>query len=158
MKKLIIVRHGEYQDWVSGYPLSEDGKRQIRGLVNGIREHVNDGKALILFSTRTRAVQSAEILSSELRIASEAHEVLVSGGGELNLAAALSFVQQQKDRADVVILVTHLEYGEMFPSHFAKHELGLQDTKAFNGYGIKKGHAWVIDCEARTMALLSPVA
>ena len=123
MKKLIIIRHGTY-DYDGN--LDEHGKEQMKVMAAMLAQHINGDRALMLHSTKARAVQSAEALNTQLKLEKEAHATLVSGGDWLDEKAALDFVRKHKDRADVLILVTHMEYGERLPSYFGTQELGLQ--------------------------------
>lgn len=50
-------------------------------------------------------------------------------------------------------MVTHLEYVESFPAYWCKHALGVK----LRSYEIKKGEAWVIDCEGKRVMHLCPM-
>ncbi len=154
MKKLVIVRHGDY-----GFDgsLSKTGRGQMERLARGLRSRLGGGKAIILFSTAPRGEQSARILGVELGITElEPHEVLWSdrdNGRSAHPAETLALVRSKKDQYDIVILVTHYEYAEEFPMYFSNFEF---DGLLFTCAEIKKGEAWVIDCETRQRVKVKP--
>lgn len=151
MKKLVIVRHGVYSD---DDCLTDFGKWQIKSLAQKILEHTAEGKVVLLSSTADRARQSAEIIGSILGVEHQLHEILWSDCDHAeDYNKVLDLIRSRKEVFDFIILVTHLEYGERFPSHFGKHE--LEETR-LNGYGIEKGQAWIIDCQTKQMTKLKP--
>jgi phosphohistidine phosphatase SixA len=152
MKKLVIARHGSY-----GHDdcLDDFGKKQIRLLAEELKKLINGDKVVILSSTAERARQSAEILAEVLVVEHQLHELLWSDCDHPHShQKALELVRSHKEGADIIILVTHLEYGEGFPSHFGQHEL---EGTSLNGFGIQKCQAWIIDCQAKKMDRLAPV-
>ena len=151
MKKVIVVRHGYYR----GVDLHDIGRQQIRELGNLIKASVYGGTTQLFSSTAPRAAQSADILSEILGVGVELHDFLWSGpdgpeGCRTNLSKTLDLCKQSS--ADVIILVTHLEFTERFPKFFAEEMLNM--TPGFPEQEIRKGEAWVIDCEAKTCTRL----
>jgi len=119
------------------------------------KQYINGNRVILLSSTANRACQGAEILSEVLGVEYQPHEVLWSDSMyPEDCTKVLELVRRHKNRADIIILVTHLEYGEGFPSHFGQHEL---DGTNLDGRGIEKGQAWLIDCQTKQMELLVPV-
>lgn len=111
---------------------------------------MNGGRVVILTSIATRARESAEILGEIFGVEFEEHDVLWSGNRHSeDLPKALELVRSKKDDTDILVLVTHLEYVEEFPRYFGKNELG---ESSFPLDGVRKGEAWDIDCEAKTIA------
>lgn len=146
MQRLIIVRHGEYG---GNDRLSEYGKEQITQLGEKLKATVNGGRVVILSSVAARAVDSAEILGKTFGVEFEQHDVLWSENRHReNLPKALELVRSKKDDADILVLVTHLEYVERFPSYFGEEELG---NPSFPHREISKGTAWDIDCNQKTI-------
>jgi phosphohistidine phosphatase SixA len=154
MKKLVIVRHGDY-----GFDgsLSTKGKAQMKQLAESLRSQLGGGKTIILFSTAPRGEQSARILAAELGITElEPHEVLWSdreNGRSAHPAKTLALVRSKKELYDIVVLVTHYEYAEEFPMYFSQCEF---DGLLFICVEIKKAEAWVIDCETRQRVRVKP--
>ncbi|MDD5357371.1 MAG: histidine phosphatase family protein [Candidatus Pacebacteria bacterium] len=150
MKILAVVRHGEYEKRDGDYRLSDYGKRQIAALAGQIKTSLvnGGGKPRMLSSTAPRALDSARVMSEVLGVPFEEHPVLWSGGGGggyPDCKAVMELIKQDES-PDVVILVTHLEYIERFPGHFAT-SIGAK----FDGDEIPKGHAWIIDVEKKSI-------
>ncbi|MDD5043709.1 MAG: histidine phosphatase family protein [Patescibacteria group bacterium] len=149
MDKLIIVRHGDYD---SGAHLSNLGCEQMKALAEKLKTVVNGSSVCILTSPIGRALESAEILNSVFNVGCEQHKVLWSESRHPeDFPVALDLVRSHKDRAEVLILVTHYEYAEGFPRYFAKEELDVQ----LRSESIQKGEALVIDCQQKTWSHIS---
>ena len=144
MKKLIIVRHGDY---LPDGNLSEFGERQLLDLAWKINRLVEGDSAVLISSTAPRAEQSADLLHPRVQgitsytknpiFWSEAHR-------QPNIEAGLQIIEEQT--ADVVIIVTHFEWGQDLPTAFAERFLQTR----FPLKQLNKAQAWVIDCEAKT--------
>lgn len=146
MEKLIIVRHGDY-DKDSGH-LSDKGSADIKGVAVRIKALVRDSSALILSSPAFKAAESALILSDVLNVAIVMHDDLFSEcQGDMNLDRALAFVRGKSDQADVLIVVTHIEYTDYLPAHFFKKEW---DMKAPYMH-LEKGEGAVIDYASKSL-------
>lgn len=142
MKRLILVRHGDYGN---DKHLNLTGRNQMINLAFKIRGIIEGTTALILSSPVTRARESAEVLTELLGIASEVNG-LVTYGREL--VQLLKLVKTKGRAVDVLILVTHLPLIERFPSYFGKHELGLTIPLQ----SLDKGGALVIGCDEGTLS------
>ncbi len=142
MKKLIVVRHGE--DGAFG-ALSQNGFEQIQALAKKLNEIVNGLSVFVFTSPTLRTKETAKIISKTLNTEYKVEECLEH---EEDFADSLKLVRSRVE--DVVILVTHLEYTEWFPSYFAKENMGIY----LKSYGIDKGRAWIVDCENKTIELL----
>ena len=93
-------------------------------------------------------MDSAAILGKAFGVPFEEHEVLWSENRHPeDLPKTLELVRSKKETVDVLILVTHLEYVNRFPTYFAKEELGSY----FPHDSINKGEACDIECEAKTI-------
>ena len=147
MKRLIIVRHGNCNE--DGY-LDDNGRRQMDYISRRLKSKFTDNpRVVILTSTADRAKESAEILGKIFEVEIEPHEVLWSDRERrTDLSNLLYLVRSKKDIADVIILVTHLEYTEEFPYHFGKNELGVGH---FPFRELGNGQFWDIDCEQKTI-------
>lgn len=146
LKRLIIVRHGDYG---SDDHLNIDGKREMNKLGDELMTSIINGqRGFILTSPINRAFESAEILRGMLGFQIVANEVLFSNGDHpVDLIASLELIRSYKNIADILIVVTHLEYTNRFHQYFGKNELGVE----FQFGGIGKGQAWDIDCEQKTI-------
>ena len=152
MKILIVARHGYYR----GSDLHEIGELQMKALGSAIKSALNGFSVQIVSSNAPRAEQSAEIIAEILGVGFEKHEFLWTGPGSPrgcspDLQSALKLIEASK--ADVLIIVTHLEYSEKLPNFFGRNVLKVS---SFPSEETDKGHAWVIDCEAKTCTKLAP--
>jgi len=145
MKYLILVRHGEYD---RAYHLSSNGREQVVALAEKLKSFVNGSSVIIFTSIADRARESADILCSFFGVDYEKHEILWSENDHpANFLGTLNLVRSNKDRADILILVTHIEYVEDFPSYFTENELGTK----LRSTSVGKGEALVIDCQQKTL-------
>lgn len=151
MKKLIVVRHGDY-----GFDnhLNEKGEGQMKRISEKLREHIKGLSVYILSSSADRARESTEALSRELDIGFEFNELLWSDEEHGWSNEALLDLIRTKTRVDVIVLVTHYEYANDFPRYFAMFQLKVEDASPFCKR-VEKGEAVVIDCEALTLTKLS---
>ena len=88
-----------------------------------------------------------DIISEALGENYEKCEILWSESKHpMNCPGLLALVKSRQGEAEVMILVTHLEYGRSFPDYFAVQYLNT----AFGKKPIEKGEALLIDCEEKT--------
>ncbi len=147
MKKLIIIRHGDY----SGNNLTSNGQRQIENLATKLKKFINNDSVTIITSPVRRAYESAEILSSFFKTEPEPNHILWPSFGCLkDCEKALSLIRSNKEKRDVLIVVTHYEYMKSLPVYFAEKELDV-DLKpvVFNYEILDTGEGWVIDCQQK---------
>ncbi len=147
MKRLVIVRHGEYGAMDH---LNDNGKKQITQLTANPRLQKTE-KVTIFSSPARRAKESAEILGIFFGVKAEEHAGLYDDSLPA-FERTLNLIRSKKDEVDTVILVTHLEYTKFFPSYFAKMELGVSSFPPEKS--VSYGRAWEIDCEHKTLTLL----
>ncbi len=150
MKQLIVVRHGHY-----GYDdrLNDYGRNQIGMLAEKLKSTMNGETVMVLTSTADRARESAEIIGSVLCVGFEEYAILWSEACHPeDFPGTLELVRSFKDEIDVLVLVTHYEYVEDFPSYFAKKELGISMCSGL----IEKGEAWIIDCLGKKLTHMRP--
>lgn len=151
MNKLIIVRHGEYGP---DDRLNSRGRAHIEKLSNNLKQLIGDETVLILSSIAVRAVESAEIIAAALGVEFEKFELLWSESMHPeDFPGAYKLIQERKEGADVLIVVTHLEYANYFPSHFARMEWGSEKYIDIED-DVEKGEAVIIDCIKQTLTLL----
>lgn len=150
IKFLFVVRHGDYD---RDRNLSSFGADQIMELSDQLKGFINGGKVLLLSSPAPRASQSAQIISEKLCVPVEEHEILWSDNDHCeDFDGLLQIVTKRRAEAEIMILVTHLEYAEGFPDYFASKELGLKNNEAPIP---SKGEACLIDCVNKRSQLVS---
>ena len=151
MKKLIIARHGEYD--LGNGKLNSEGIKSITALSEEILLLAKNQKVVILSSTAFRALDSAEIIGEKLGISFEKEKVLWSDSDHYeDFEAALNLIRSYFEKVDILILVTHFEYVDLFPYYFARKQLNTQ----IKSYPINKGSAWCIDCIKKTISIMNP--
>ncbi|MFC1594974.1 histidine phosphatase family protein [Patescibacteria group bacterium] len=145
MKKLIVVRHGQYS--INDH-LSDHGRSQMAILADNIKSLVNNESVLILSSTADRARESAEILGERLVANIEEFKILCAEDSyRENLQRVLELVLSRQDKANVLILVTHYGYVGDFPKYYGDEELKVQLEYRRPG----KAEGLVIDRENKTV-------
>lgn len=150
MKRLIIVRHGDYENYVGN--LTGVGRKRIEILARRLAPFVF-GKVAMLSSTAIRALETAEVLAVTLGGRGiKTYDALLSSPGKCNLKGALYAVKQAEKEvgAETFILSTHYEHAQFLPQYFGEKELGV----TFEAREIERGEAWVIDCETKTLILI----
>ena len=150
MKKLILVRHGQYDN--SGH-LTDNGREQIKMLTKKLMQYTEDDMSvLVLASPAQRTYESAEIISKLFDIESETQDDLLSDGlnSPMNLDRLYKRIKSI-DKADVIILVTHFDYVADFPNYFSEMEWGIK----LPSVEIGRGEAWIVDCEQKTLTLVN---
>jgi phosphohistidine phosphatase SixA len=167
MKHLFVARHGYYGD---DHRLDRDGVVQMELLGDAIKEILRGESAHIVSSTALRALDSAVVLASRLGLppgngSVEQMPYLWSGGDspaeswyhDFSKEAPdklLAVVNERRERAEGLVLMTHLEIAEYLPSLFYNREFGQQVRMR----ELSKGEAAHIDLEQRTYQMLPRVA
>jgi phosphohistidine phosphatase SixA len=155
MKKLVLVRHGEYSTIDGQYILNEEGRQQIAVLAPKLRALIGDQRVALHTSWAARAAASAAILADALGVTFEEHRELWSGGDGIghypDTEAMVWQIVEWAEEYDVLILVTHLEFVERLPNKFAN----VVFKTAIREVHIPKGHAGVIDCDTKLMSQVS---
>jgi len=122
MSHLYLVRHGSYE----GRNLTDDGRKQIRSQFDVVRKTIDGGTLYIVSSEVDRAVESAEILAEEFGVDGVekiASYLYTAGGAPMSdeaLEGVLGVVDERKDRADGLVIVSHYELVRDFPVHFMR--------------------------------------
>lgn len=159
MKHLFIARHGKY-----GYDdrLDDYGRQQMEKLGNAMKEILNGSSAHIISSTALRALDSSEVLKAQLELPGfEQIPYLWSGSDapkdsyywdsrDNRLEKLMGVVGERRDKADGLVVVTHLEIARDFPSYFLKEEF---EEKQYIGE-ISKGEAVHFDLNGRRYQIL----
>jgi broad specificity phosphatase PhoE len=137
--ELLVVRHGDYNG--GDMHLNSSGRDQIKRLAEKIIPIVNNKKVTILSSTASWAHESAAIIAEKIGCDFEQCEILWSDNRHPeNFPGTLELIQSYLDNTDVLIIVTHCEYAEYFPSYFAKEQLKVD----IDSYLIDKGNMWFL--------------
>ena len=147
MSRLAIVRHGKYG---SDYRLNDQGRAQIQTLAERLNQSFDYEQeiALVLSSIAPRAIDTAEIIAQILQAPVETHELLWSENSHPeNLEEAYKLVQSSRNRADLLVLVTHYEYTEELPALFGRRDL----SQRFYQH-VKKGEGIILNYRDKYIA------
>ncbi len=150
MKLLILVRHGEYAEDTG--TLTAKGREQIGILTEKLKQIIGGIRVIIFTSPAPRAKESADILSHAFGGGTpDAHYKLSPGEDNFDPARLLDLVRIYKDSAEVLILVTHVEYAEGFPKYYVREVLGEEITSG----GVFTGEACVVNCEDGSTSIVN---
>ncbi len=157
MRHLFVVRHGYYIDGEHERLLSRFGIQQITSLSELIRAK-GSPDFHVVSSPEGAAFQSAKIIAEKLGVSDiEKSPELTSGCYNIegeningNPERVQKLVDERKGRASSLILVSHFEVGENFPSHFLRTTLKVNDWLPVLG----KGEAVHFDLEQKTYDVL----
>lgn len=147
MKRLILVRHGDYV----GRALTDFGRRQMQELAPALASSVV-GNMLLVSSLIQRAKESATILAEHFHVPVNEHGVWEAEGDWSDNDGAFQFIGDVDTNIDTLVVVTHLPFLESFPAYFGKKALNVSLSYG----GVDKGQAQVIDCEQKTMTRVTP--
>jgi phosphohistidine phosphatase SixA len=146
MKALVMVRHGDN----SGEMLTQSGVRTIRALGDRLRERIGQQSCEIHSSNALRAQRTAVKLHEATGAKFQAHPFLQSDDDNPPEYRKLVVLLDQS-WADVVIVVTHLEWANEFPTYlFDERQWRLPEAVP----RLRKGDALWIDCEAHSFAFV----
>jgi broad specificity phosphatase PhoE len=153
--KIILVRHGEYGGTEAH--LSKSGINQIQALGEKIRNHINEEKSIrIFYSPLNRTMESSIIIGDILEVKKIENRrllILNEGPKENDFQQILDLVHSQiEDMVEVLILVTHMEYTNVFPEYLSKNDFSGINLKC---PGVSKGQAIVINYNDQTAFVLS---
>jgi phosphohistidine phosphatase SixA len=143
LKKLIVVRHGQY----AGNFLTQEGSKRIEALGDTLAPILAGTSVAIFSSPAMRAVRTAWILEEKLPGATfdreDLYPFLESKNEELTprqASEAANLVEEAGETYEAVILSTHLEFVEEFPSFWGVR----RDQKIPFAHGLPPGSARII--------------
>lgn len=123
MNKLILIRHGDYDNRTG--LLTNNGQRKMRMTAEVLRSHLA-GNTKLLSSTAPRAVESAGIICDKLNLTYEQHEVLwVDQAHPENFPGVLELVRAHIYEVDILVIITHYDYAQYFPTYFCMKVLNV---------------------------------
>jgi hypothetical protein len=135
MKKIIIVRHGDYSE-IGKKSLSNLGKKQMTNLAKRLFPEIENKNIIFVSSMAPRAIESAQILKdiwkkNGLDLSFKKYNELWSGPDSAIERKRLNEEENKnisvqdfdwfknfikKSDCDVMVVVTHLEFVENFPN------------------------------------------
>ncbi len=158
MKHLFLVRHGNYDSRQGEYHLSQGGKLEMERLSTAILQRVSPDLYL-LSSSENVAIESARVLAEKFGIKDIQEAVeLWSGNPQgaptgANISGNPLLVQklvESVDEKDSIILVSHKEIGERYPTYFSREKMKMD----FRLPALEKGRAFHFDLEKKAYELI----
>lgn len=150
MKRLIIVRHGDYR-WGGGDHLTDIGREQMAKIAKLLRPIIAGEVTVVWSSPANQAKESARILVGELGASLSINETLLSGRiGDRSLQTILGLITSSADDVDNVILIAHRDNCGAIPKYFGHNYLGVD----FSYVEVGCGEGRIIDCEAKIMTAI----
>lgn len=147
MMRLVIARHGEYNDDLM---LSTYGAGQMRRIAEQLRT-LGCARVIVLASTAPRASASGDVMRDVLRCGIEYRELLWSDNRHReDPPQVIDLIKQKAEDFDMVVLVTHLEYTDSLPQ-LAGRMLGMSRVPFTS---INKGQAWIFDTVNKTSVII----
>ena len=113
MKYLFILRHGRHN---AEGRLSDEGRQDMARVAAVIKELIGDKTVCVLASAAPRADDSASVIAEVLGVPHETDMALwVDNHHPKDLHAALVAIQARMPKADVLVVITHLDYANELP-------------------------------------------
>ncbi len=158
MKHLFITRHADYDG--PDYRINELGKQQMNFLAKEIKSIVKEGSIYLVSSTAPRAVDSSMELSHHLHLDPNFEQIQYLWTGSDSPTGysydpkfrnnLLDLVNENRDKADALVMVGHLETLDFFPKYFMrKEEIQIKSLR-----DIEKGEAVHIDLAKKTYQII----
>jgi phosphohistidine phosphatase SixA len=158
MKHLFVVRHGHY-DYKTGQ-LDEVGNAYLKALAQSVIPLIKGNSSHLISSTAPRALESSELLASELGISKDferepylwdAEDSPIEGiAWNRDYNKLMGIINGRRARADNLIIVTHLRTAKDFSTIFLKNEIGKDEKFA----KINEATAVYIDLEKKDYTIL----
>ena len=157
MNHLFLVRHGLYSG--PEQRLSEEGTRQVQEMGSIIARILAGNLAYIASSDSFRTWDTAHELAKSVNLCKEMEvtNYLFDFNKEVYPACmnnSLTFINQRRDYAPGLILVTHMDIADCMANWFVKKEFGLEYQSRVHTRP-NYGEAIHIDLEKRTWEMLS---
>ncbi len=156
MNHLFIIRHASYGP---GPRINPQGVHQLKILGKEIQEIVKNDSVLILASTAPRALDSANTLAPFFKNKIiEPIEYLWSGPDSPNNMLPnhphpknlWNIIEERKNKADALLMVSHMEVCDLFPSYFFEKEFARKESIE----SLPRGKAVWFDLQKQAFAYL----
>ncbi len=152
MKKIIVVRHGDYNARGS---LTTTGERQISELACKIAAVTNPNETELVSSVSTRATDSAAIIMRTLGIGRYRTENILYSSEQCapkHNEVIDQIIIPRRDAVGTLIIVTHFEYTSFLPTIIGCRM--FDKAVCFQEIDIDKGQARVIDFDLKQAYVL----
>jgi phosphohistidine phosphatase SixA len=144
MKKLILVRYGQYEN---GH-LTQEGIRVMTLSGERLKQFVEENKVVVVASSTPRAFESgkivADILGTELLV-NDSLYAAEEDGKFPDTVQAKEFVESFEDTVEVLIAIASREYIETLPAYILDQSIETH---------LERGECLVIDYENKNISYL----
>jgi broad specificity phosphatase PhoE len=156
MKHLFVARHADYG---ADKIINDSGREQIELLAKAMKEILKNSLTYIISSTARRALDSSQLLMVQLALPKIDYIPYLWAGEDgprdnynkdSNNEKLMQFVNERRNKADCLIMMTHLDITDKFPNYFLKKEFD-QNRRI---EGITKGKAAHFDIEKRLYQII----
>mgnify|MGYP001007827864 CR=1 FL=1 len=144
MKKIILVRYGQYENG----NLTEEGINTMTETAGRLKVSGLDKSSVVISSETPRAFQSAKVISEILEskfLVNNSFYAAEEDGVFVDNAKAAQFVNTFSSDVDNLIIVASREYIESFPAYFLETK---ENTR------LERGECLVIDCENKSISYI----
>ncbi|MBI2046984.1 histidine phosphatase family protein [Candidatus Pacearchaeota archaeon] len=159
MKHLVVARHGDYISY-SNPRISLSGHHQMEELGRAIKEIFNGKSAHLVSSTAPRALDCSEVLAVQLALHLEFDKIPYLWSEhdgppdcyyfQPSLVKVMALVDERREKAEGLIMMTHLGLLRDFLSYFLNKEFGRKEEIG----ELNKGQAVHFDLEKRAYQIL----
>lgn len=151
-KQIVVARHGHFEFFTPGQPLSDEGKAQAGVLAQSISSFLaNDlSRAIIVASYAPRADKYAAILANTLHLALTYSATLGNPNGVTkDCEVIVEQLELFTSKYAIVILVTHSPTTHYLPPYFGaqRDQLLNVTSKDFGFPPLDMGEAYAIHTE-----------
>ena len=151
MKRLIVVRHSEY----NGVALTPGGKEMFDKLLDKLRPEWEGASVSIISAPADRAQQSAQIIATKTKATVTVVKDLDGEGFRSPSKEQWQQITKQliEQTSDVVFAVMHREETEIMPQKIAEAlfaPTGIQEVRS-NCYKLGHNDSYVLDFEQKNV-------
>lgn len=147
MKKLVLVRYGEYD---SAGHINDVGRMNMQSAAGYIVDHTKTNSMIVVAANIPRAIESARVLAATLSLMEPVVvDELYAAAEDQRLpdcSVAYDKLVQLAGSLEVVVAVVSREYIESLPPYIAGHVFGEVE---FASASLERGEALMVDLEAR---------
>lgn len=145
LKKIVIARHADYIH--SGEKV---GNGQGKDLADRLGSFIGPESIVVLTSNVDRAWLTAKPICRKFGLQHYIESDIlhwIEPADAVKAPQALELIEQHAEGAEIIIVITHLDYLNWLPAALAEKHLGIVFTGGDRGYA----RGWVIDIETKTI-------
>jgi|GEM_PF-1437793 len=152
MKKLILIRYGEWHD----QHLSEEDKRSMLSTAERLKYYLQKQTFCVVSANVPRATESAEVIAKFLNAPSVKNFTELYVAEENNQlpdpTMAMKILNTVGESYDTVIAVISREYTETLPEYISVNIFNFLNIPKIK---LKRGEALIVDFETKSISCLN---